>query len=233
MNAEKKMEALKLLYEGWLHCERCGLCKPSNRTRTNVVFGEGNPDARLVVIGEAPGKFEDTSGRPFDSDGASGEVVDDFLKLLNSTRDEIFLMNIAGCRPTEENDCRENRKPTAEEVQACLPRVFETLRIIDPYVVLLLGGVALEALTGRKKIADVAENEDLPRISVEIPGVMVPLQWPAFATFHPSYLLRNWSEVEGGVVHTSFRVWKKAFVLADTYNEIYRGKTPPRRGENG
>jgi DNA polymerase len=218
MDRDEKMERMGELYAEWRDCERCGLC----RTRTKVVFGEGNPDAQLMIIGEAPGEAEDLSGNPFR--GRGGEVIDDFLALFNSNREEVFIANIQACRPPD------NRDPTKEEMKACLPRLYETIRLVDPYIILLLGSVALKALTSeRRGVTKLAQNANLPGIQVVIPGVQVPLTWPAFATFHPAYLLRNWSTEEGSDVHMSYLCWEKAFKVSDGYAEHYKGITPPLR----
>jgi len=227
MDAQQKMEKMGQLYGSWRDCERCDLCK----TRHRVVFGEGNPDAHLLIVGEAPGETEDLNGGPFC--GRSGEVVDDFLGLFNSSRDEVFITNIGGCRSTDEGGS--NRPPSKEEQKACLPRVYEIIRLVDPYVILLLGDTALRALTKEKrKISKLAQNSNFPGISVSIPGVMVPVEWPAFATFHPMYLNMNWSTEEGSDVHMSYLCWQKAFQMSDSYAEHYRGITPPQRSkQNG
>jgi uracil-DNA glycosylase family 4 len=223
MDADQKMARMGEVYADWRDCRRCNLC----RTRTKVVFGEGNPNAQLMIIGEAPGEHEDLSGNPFR--GRAGEVVDDFLSLFNSSREEVFITNVLACRPPD------NRDPTKEEMQACLPRLYETIRLVDPYVILLLGAAALKALTDEKRgITKIAQDSTLPSIKACVPGVQVPLAWPAFATFHPSYLLRNWSTAEGGDVHRSYLCWEKAFKVSDSYAEHYRGITPPlRRKQDG
>ncbi|HSG27418.1 MAG TPA: uracil-DNA glycosylase, partial [Candidatus Krumholzibacterium sp.] len=126
MNAEQKMQLLGELFDDWTDCERCGLCSPRGRKRNNVVFGEGNPDANLMVIGEAPGDHEDVTGRPFA--GRSGEIIDMYLESFNSSRDEVFITNMVGCRPTEPDKAQQNRAPSKQEIAACLPRVS---RIIE------------------------------------------------------------------------------------------------------
>ena len=203
---------------GWIDCDKCGLCE----SRSKVVFGEGNPNAHLMIIGEAPGEKEDLSGNPFQ--GNAGRIVDDFLSHLNSTREEVFLTNVLACRPPG------NRNPSKDEIKACLPRLYQTIRLVDPYVILLLGSVALKALTEEKRsISKVASDDDLPGLKVNVPGVQVPVSWPAFATYHPAYLARNYSKEEGGEVHRAYLCWEKAFHVADGYAEHYRGIIPPLR----
>lgn len=232
METTKKMELLGELFDDWSACERCGLCEPPGRRRHHVVFGEGNPNAHLVIVGDAPGEQEDITGHPFA--GRTGEVIDMFLEAFNSSRDEVFLLNVVGCRPTEEEQSNQNRPPSREEIAACFPRVSRTLEIIDPYVVLVLGSTALRALSPTKGgIKSAAQDAHIPDIRVSTPGQFVPIERTGFATWHPSYLLRNWSQSDGGPVHQSFLTWEKAFRVSDTFAELYRGVTPPSRESNG
>ena len=231
MEKEEKHELLRNFYEEWANCERCGLCNPRGRERNHVVFGEGNPDAKLVIIGEAPGETEDLDGGPFK--GKSGEIVDDMLESFNSTRDEVFIMNMVGCRPTEFDDPNRNRTPTKEEIEACLSRVYRTIEIIDPYVLLLLGKTPLKALTTEKReISKVVQSDPPEHLIARIQGRQLMLEYPALVAFHPSYLLRNWVLEEHSDVHYSFMSWEKAFRLSDSYEQIYTGKIPPLRSKN-
>ena len=157
MNPEQKNELLTQLFSEWDTCRRCALCEPKGRTRRNVVFGEGNPDAHLMIIGEAPGAEEDKTGSPFQ--GKSGSVLDEFLGAVNGNRDEIFITNIVGCRPTEELDPGKNREPASDEIKACLPRLHQIIEIVDPFVVLLLGSVAFKALAPPKASFSKAVND--------------------------------------------------------------------------
>lgn len=222
MDIDEKLEKMGELYSAWGDCTRCGLC----RTRTKVVFGEGNPDANLMIIGEVPGPYGNQSGQPFD--GQAGEVIDDMLQTFNSNRDEVFILNTLGCHIAE------SRKPSKDELKACLPRVYDIIRLVDPYIILLLGDVALKALTKEKRgVTKLAQNSNLPSIRVTIPGIMVPVEWPAFVTFHPHTLIRNWNLDEGGDVHLSYKAWEKAFAVSDAYTEHYKGTNPPPRRKDG
>lgn len=233
MNADEKMDLLREVYGEWKDCTRCGLCNPSGRERTNVVFGEGNPDARVLIVGEAPGAYEDATGHPFQ--GESGKVLDKFLDACCSDRDEVFITNVVGCRPTEEDKPKVNRKPSKEEIKACFPRLSRIIEIVDPHVVILLGQVALKTLTNEKQnIAPVARGKPGPALEVTTPGTMIDLTRPGFATFHPSFLLRAGMPMgNGGDVHKAYVIFQKAFRMADTYDEIYHGTTPPQREKHG
>lgn len=229
MTPEQKNELLTQLFSEWDDCRRCDLCTPKGRTRRSVVFGEGNPDAHLMIIGEAPGAEEDKSGSPFV--GKSGSVLNEFLGAVNSSRDEVFITNIVGCRPTEDLDGSKNREPSAEEIKTCLPRVHQIIDIVDPFVVLMLGTVAFKALAPPKaSFSKTVSDPHIWHTEVSTPGKSVPVPRTGYVAYHPSYLLRNWDDSPTGSVSTSFKVWQKAFRVADTHAQMYRGKNPVERG---
>lgn len=102
--------------------------------RTNVVFGAGDPQARVLIVGEAPGKNEDLQGEPFV--GAAGKYLSELLALAGLSRDEVFIANVLKCRPPS------NRDPRPEEIQACAPYLREQTRTIDPEFIVTLGNFA-------------------------------------------------------------------------------------------
>ena len=108
-------------------CRRCPLCDG----RTQTVFGAGNPDARVLIVGEAPGKNEDLQGEPFV--GAAGKYLNELLAIAGLARDEVFIANVLKCRPPS------NRDPRPEEIQACTPFLREQTRTIDPEFIVTLG----------------------------------------------------------------------------------------------
>ena len=123
------------LKEEYLKCQRCpDLCQ----SRTQVVFGSGNPQAEVLFIGEAPGKFEDQKGIPFC--GMSGKILDQLLAGINLSREDIFITNTLLCRP--EN----NRNPTKEEVQNCSDRLDQFIEIMQPKVIVTIGNFATERI---------------------------------------------------------------------------------------
>lgn len=115
--------------------EACHAC-PLWEGRTNVVFGEGDPHARVMIIGEAPGKNEDLQGRPFV--GAAGKFLDELLEEAGIKRDEVFIANVLKCRPPS------NRNPQASEIEACAPFLREQTQSINPVVIVTLGNFATQ-----------------------------------------------------------------------------------------
>ncbi|MBM3423058.1 MAG: uracil-DNA glycosylase [Chlorobi bacterium] len=159
---------LRELYESSKTCTKCAL----STTRRNFVFGEGNPSARLVVIGEAPGADEDALGRPFV--GRSGQLLDKILMAVGFRREEVFICNILKCRPPQ------NRNPLPGEIECCLPWLLRQIELIDPGMLLLLGRVAANSLLDN--------NLSLGAMRGKI------IRWKRFdcvVTYHPAALLRN------------------------------------------
>ena len=151
--------------------QRCRRC-PLYRTRTHAVVSDGSPDARLVFIGEAPGRDEDLQGKPFV--GAAGVLLTKMIQAMGFRREEVYICNVLKDRPPG------NRTPLPEEVEACLPFLQEQLAIIEPKVICVLGAVAAKALLG-------------PHVAItKIRGQVRDYQGiPLVPTFHPAYLLRN------------------------------------------
>lgn len=149
-------------------CERC----PLHRTRTKLVFGDGSASARLVLVGEAPGRDEDLQGRPFV--GAAGQLLTKILEAIGLRRDQVYICNILKDRPPG------NRTPLPEEISACRGWVEEQLRIIHPEVICTLGAVAGHTL-----------------LNTSTPITQLRGTWHAWEqialmpTLHPAYLLRN------------------------------------------
>ena len=149
-------------------CQRC----PLHQGRNNLVFGEGNPNADLVFVGEAPGADEDLQGRPFV--GRAGQLLTKIIKAMGLTREEIYICNILKCRPPG------NRNPKPEEILACEPFLIKQLQVIKPEVICALGTFAAHTLL----------NTKVP-ISL-LRGKFHSYQGIKFMpTYHPAYLLRN------------------------------------------
>ena len=123
-------QSLEEIKEDLGDCTRCKL----HETRTNIVFGEGNPKARLVFIGEGPGRDEDVSGRPFV--GRAGKLLTRIIQAMGLERDDVFICNVVKCRPPN------NRNPEADEVACCEQFLFRQIRSIEPEVIVCLGSVA-------------------------------------------------------------------------------------------
>ena len=149
-------------------CRRCSLY----RTRTHAVVSDGTPEARLVFVGEAPGRDEDLQGKPFV--GAAGQLLTKMIEAMGLRREEVYICNVLKDRPPA------NRTPLPEEVEACLPFLREQLAIIRPAVICTLGAVAAKALLG-------------PHVAItKIRGAVRDYEGiPLVPTFHPAYLLRN------------------------------------------
>jgi DNA polymerase len=161
--------SLDELKKGVLGCFLCALCK----TRKNVVFGEGNPHAKLMFIGEGPGACEDMQGRPFV--GNAGMMLTKMIEnVLKLKRNDVYIANIVKCRPP----C--NRVPIPEEANMCKPYVFKQIEIIAPQIIVALGGTSYRYLTGDDKGITKVRGEILEYKNAKL----IP-------TFHPSYLLRN------------------------------------------
>jgi len=125
------------LKEKILNCRRCDLSK----TRNHVIFGEGNRDAAIMIIGEAPGRDEDLRGRPFV--GKSGQLLDKILEACGFTREKhVFISNIVKCRPPE------NRVPTPAEAAVCMPWLINQIELVNPGIMILLGSTALKYMAG-------------------------------------------------------------------------------------
>lgn len=124
----------------WSNCCRCEeLCK----NRKNIVFGEGNKDPDIVIIGEAPGAKEDELGRPFV--GKSGAELDKLLNHIGLLREDVFIMNVVMCRPPG------NRNPKSSEIKNCSRRFYDQLKILNPKIVLTLGNFSTKAVLNSKK----------------------------------------------------------------------------------
>ena len=156
------------LREKCLACRACGLCEG----RTNVVFGTGNEHARLMFVGEGPGRDEDASGIPFV--GRAGHLLDDLLTVSGFSRDEVYIANIVKCRPPE------NRDPLPEEREACIGWLRNQVQLIRPRVIVCLGRIAAGVL--------LHEDYKITREHgqwIERKGVLMT------AVYHPAAVLRN------------------------------------------
>ncbi|MEY4529530.1 MAG: hypothetical protein RLZZ156_251 [Deinococcota bacterium] len=163
-------------------CSTCTACKLSS-TRTQVVFGMGNPNARLMLIGEGPGQEEDRTGKPFV--GQAGQLLDQILGAVGITRDEVYIANVVKCRPPN------NRNPEPDEIIACENWLLEQIRFIQPQIIITLGNVptqwALGTTLGITKTR--GTWTEFKKLSAPIP--LLPM-------FHPAYLLRNAVRTTGG-----------------------------------
>lgn len=186
----------------------CIKCPHLARTRTQTVFGVGNPDAEIMFIGEAPGADEDARGEPFV--GRAGQLLTRIIETMGFARAEVYIANVLKCRPDMPAGAPGNRPPTPLEMQTCLPYLAEQIGIVRPKVLVALGATAVEGLLGSR-------------------GVMRELRgkWqsyeetPLMITYHPSYLLRNQSQSE------KRKVWEDMLLVLE---RIGRPITEKQRG---
>jgi uracil-DNA glycosylase family 4 len=164
---EAKDASLEAIREDIGECTRCKL----SQHRTHIVFGEGNPKAELVFVGEAPGAEEDASGRPFV--GRAGQLLDKIISAIGMRREECYIANVVKCRPPQ------NRTPEPDEVATCEQFLFRQLAFIRPRVIVALGAPALQCLLRTKEPITKARGQWR-----EWNGIKV------MPTFHPAYLLR-------------------------------------------
>jgi len=175
MNAKMyKQSLLNDLYKPYQQCTACPL---GSLGRTHVVFGEGNPDAELMFIGEGPGKTENEQGKPFV--GKSGQLLNRILELAEIKRSNIFITNIVKCRPPN------NRKPLPLEINTCKKiLLFNQIKIIQPKIICTLGSAAIQGLLEKNVKITKLRGTLLQIDSINI----IP-------TFHPAYVLRNPKEL--------------------------------------
>lgn len=161
-------EALRAQEARLQGCRQCKLCEG----RQSIVFGSGNPQADLVVIGEGPGADEDAQGLPFV--GRAGQLLTKMLESVKLTREQVYICNAVKCRPPG------NRNPESDELAACAPFLAEQFGVIQPKVILSLGSVATQALLRTREPIGKLRG----RIHPYGTAILIP-------TFHPAFLLRN------------------------------------------
>ncbi len=177
MSITEKQKELDKIAEEVRKCCCCGLIS----TRNKAVPGEGNPNARIMFVGEAPGADEDAQGRPFV--GRAGQLLENILKACGLKRSDVFIANILKCRPPE------NRDPRAEEIISCLPFLQRQIEIIEPEIIVALGAHAARTLLNSTE----AIGQLRGRFHEYNAGMnQRPIK--LMATYHPAYLLRNYSQ---------------------------------------
>ncbi len=189
-------QKLKPIYEKCLHCEKCSLCK----SRTNIVFSAGVPNSKLMLIGEAPGYYEDMEGKPFV--GKAGQLLDKILGCVGFSRKEnIYICNTLKCRPPQ------NRDPLPEEKAACKEYLDKQIEILKPRIILLCGKVAAYSFIDTKSGITKLRGKwyEGPYFSK-----MMPI-------FHPSYLLRNDSREKGS---PKWLMWQDIKEVRRVYDQM-------------
>lgn len=166
-----------------LQCANCGLAE----TRRNVVFGEGNPNSPLMIVGEGPGDNEDATGRPFV--GRAGALLDEAMAACKMTRKHVFICNILKCRACiMENGRFRNRPPSPSEIETCTPWLVKQIELIKPLVILCLGAPSAKFII--KKDFRMTQER----------GILYPTKFArhAVAALHPAYILRQASQTYDG-----------------------------------
>jgi DNA polymerase len=161
----------------------CTNCPHLVKSRTQVVYGVGNPFSELLFVGEAPGEEEDLRGEPFV--GKAGQLLTRIIGAMDYTREDVFIANVLKCRPDMPAGEAGNRKPKPAEMATCLPWLREQIELIKPKVIVALGLTAVEGLLGE------------PRTMREVRGKWLDYHGvPLMPTYHPAYLLRNQTMAE-------------------------------------
>lgn len=184
----KDSTGLDELYTNIHNCQQCRL----GAGRTNFVFGSGNPNADIMIIGEAPGKDEDEQGKPFV--GKAGQLLTKIIESINLKREDVYIANICKCRPPG------NRAPLRDEVSSCIPFLLKQIELIKPAFIVALGATAVASLTGEKPIMADARGKLTTFHNV-----------PMLITYHPAALLYN--------PNLKKFVWEDMKLLRKLYND--------------
>jgi uracil-DNA glycosylase len=163
---------LQDFYEQIKNCQNCALAA----SRTQVVFGDGNPHAEIMFVGEAPGFHEDRLGKPFV--GAAGKLLDQLLGQIGIERRDIYIANVIKCRPPQ------NRNPRAEEIESCKPYLLKQIELIRPKIICTLGNFSTQLLLGHKVGITKVRGQAFDQGSY----VVVPMLHPAAALHRESML---------------------------------------------
>ncbi|MGI6658678.1 MAG: uracil-DNA glycosylase [Dethiobacteraceae bacterium] len=175
-----------------VQCRRC----PLRAGASQVVFGTGNTQAQLLLVGEGPGAEEDAQGLPFV--GAAGKLLTKILASVDISREEVYITNVVKCRPPG------NRAPSAKEIETCLPHLLAQIELLNPQIILCLGAVATKALIDPQASVSLIRGKWLERKGRKI-----------MATFHPAALLRDQSKKRP--------VWYDIQKVRDVYRSLSQG----------
>lgn len=190
-NKAEQLAALRAQAESWAPARSLGTL------RETMVFATGNPDARIMLVGEAPGYEEEKKREPFV--GPAGQKLTDILKAMGLAREEVYISNIVKFRPATPRQTTNNRKPSPEEMTACLPFIRAEVEIVKPECIIALGGTAAEGLL------EINSSVGSMRGSWhEFGGI------PLRVTYHPSYLLRSQADLS-----TKRQVWEDMLAVME------------------
>lgn len=240
-----RSQTLQYIYNNWFGCTRCNLCQ----TRTNVVPGWGNPWAHIMIVGEGPGVREDAMGLPFM--GRAGELLDQYLAGVSTNQvvvatheamasatspeecearhlelhglllDEYYMTNVIACRPPD------NRDPAPAEIAACNQRLIDLIYVVDPILIVAVGGIALSTLIG-KHVSITSKRGQI--YDMEMPGRLINYRIPVMATLHPAYLSRtaDWKDPRGECAST-YKDWLAVMQIYDELRLRHYGVEKPKR----
>ncbi len=245
-----KTEQMEILFKSWENCKRCHLGEIRESDK-QIVFGDGNPDSQVLIVGEAPGEQEERTGIPFF--GPSGEILNTILastsgdkdavqlvqwfqkaphspanvnafrtKMIEWRRERMFVTNAVGCRPPD------NRTPTPNEVKACWERIWNIIYIMDPILIIAVGKTAFEAVL-RKRVTEILRSRG-QIFDAAYPGRVGTLTYPVMPTLHPSFLMRiaDWKDNNGNYAKT-VEDFRNAFSYIDFVRHNHFGTPMPNR----
>ncbi len=242
---DTKTPYLRALWEAWSNCQSC----PLHHDRTQIVFGQGNPDAQVMIIGEAPGATEDKNGVPFV--GQAGQVLHQFLGDVSARQEvvnaylaavakdaspsdsraarselhqllleEFYFTNIVMCRPPE------NRDPTPKEIETCRSRLLEQIYTIDPVAIIAAGRIAITALLSKNQSITSIHGQ---MFDLEFQGRAVTYRYPVMAILHPAYIMRrNDYRQDGGEAEQTRDNILRVMNIVDEFNLRHYGIEKPR-----
>lgn len=194
---EKELNEIK---QKCLSCEKC----PLSKTRTNIVFSAGIPNSNLMLIGEAPGYWEDQEGEPFV--GKAGQLLDRIFASVGLSRQkDVYICNTIKCRPPE------NRNPLPEEKDACRGFLDAQIRILHPKIILLAGSVAVQSILGNTGGITKIRGKWFDGSTYGLPNTKI------MPIFHPSYLLRNDSREKGS---PKWLMWQDIQEIRKAYDSL-------------
>ena len=193
---ERRTQILEVLRREMLACHKC----PLGKTRTNLVFGVGDPMANLMFVGEAPGRDEDLQGEPFV--GRAGQLLTKIIEAIGMNRSDVYIANVLKCRPPE------NRNPLPEEIALCMPYLLKQIEMIQPKVLCALGTFAAQTLLNTKAPVGTLRGKFHDYKSI-----------PMMVTYHPAYLLRNSND--------KAKVWEDMKKVRDLLGQLTQKKSNP------
>jgi uracil-DNA glycosylase family 4 len=205
---EQRLASQAAIVEG---CRRCAI----GSTRRNSVYGEGDPCAALMVVGEGPGETEDKLGRPFV--GRAGELLDRMLLAIGLPREDVFICNTVKCRPTLDLGNRlANRPPTPDEMANCRGYLDQQIEIIRPRVILALGAPAAKSFMGERFAISKQRGQWFDG----------PAGTPIMATFHPAYILRM---TGGAMTEVKKLVWNDLKAIRTRLDQPPQAEQAPQQ----